>query len=167
MIGCYFCWTRNPREKQREQTYGKEKAWFCNGTAPHWGFFQSQNIVGKICGKGIGVKMITHKQQKPKCYKMIFFCHLGGQIQKSFRIQNLHFNKLCFYKLIIKALNQYSTLNCQCEGSINIQQIAVQFKQPLSNTWQQYNSSHIWLWMRINSEIRKKDFPVNQSALGN
>ena len=106
VIGCYFCWTRNPREKQTEQTYGKEKAWFCNGTAPHWGFFQSQNIVGKICGKGIGVKMITHKQQKPKCYKMIFFCHLGGQIQKSFRIQNLHFNKLCFNKVIIKALNQ-------------------------------------------------------------
>ena len=84
----------------------KKKHDFAMALHPTEVFFQSQNIVGKICGKGIGVKMITHKQQKPKCYKMIFFCQLGGQIQKSFRIQNLHFNKLCFNKVIIKALNQ-------------------------------------------------------------
>ena len=49
VIGCYFCWTRNPREKQTEQTYGKEKAWFCNGTAPHWGFFP----ITEYCGKNM------------------------------------------------------------------------------------------------------------------
>ena len=104
VIGCYFCWTRNPREKQTEQTYGKEKAWFCNGTAPHWGFFQSQNIVGKICGKGIGVKMITHKQQNIN-QKVTKWCFWSFRWTNSEVISNLEF-KIFILKEIIKALYQ-------------------------------------------------------------